>query len=318
MILNFAGFEINYYYYTKLLAKLSEGDMVAREACYHLRCMTKFTNTYRSFVKKNVDPDQQKQKKYESIALAEVMNFVEEGLQVNSGEASPFLKLSEIRQYYCGCLTRMNAPSTTANATRLKEKLLKLNSSLQTSVHYKDDLAAALQFSKENFESNASHMTRRAKLIHNEILSTHQTFDGHFKKDCQVDSVSPILLSFLDMVMGNSFERNCISNIPALSIAQLIHFNTARKRSSSDQIRHTASAETPLPIYVALLIHAHTCSRYLIDKLYELGLSISYSRMLTIFFICVIFFICAFYFFLFAHFILFLFENFICVLPYYI
>ena len=43
---------------TKLLAKLSEGDMVAREACYHLRCMKKFTNTYRSFVKKNVDPDQ--------------------------------------------------------------------------------------------------------------------------------------------------------------------------------------------------------------------------------------------------------------------
>ena len=82
--------------------------------------------------------------------------------------------------------------------------------------------------------------------------------------------------------MGNSFEKNCISNIPALSIAQLIHFNTARNRSSSDQIRHTASAETPLPIYVALLIHAHTRSRYLIDKLYELGLSISYSRMLTI------------------------------------
>ena len=38
---------------TKLLAKLSEGDMGAREACYHLRCMTKFTNTYRSFAKKN-------------------------------------------------------------------------------------------------------------------------------------------------------------------------------------------------------------------------------------------------------------------------
>ena len=217
------------------------------------------------------------------------MNFVEEGLQVNSGEASPFLKLSEIRKYYCGCLKGMNAPSNTANATRLKEKLLKLNTSLQTSAHtkevficYKDDLAAALQFSKENFESNASHMTRGAKLIRNEILSTHQTFDGHFKKDCQVDSVSPILLSFLDMVMGNSFEKNCISNIPALSVAQLIHFNTARNRSSSDQIRHTASAETPLPIYVALLIHAHTRSRYLIDKLYELGLSISYSRMLTI------------------------------------
>ena len=31
---------------TKILAKLAEGDMVAREACYHKLCMTKCTNKH--------------------------------------------------------------------------------------------------------------------------------------------------------------------------------------------------------------------------------------------------------------------------------
>ena len=38
---------------TKILAKLSEGDMIACEACYHLKCLSKFTNGYRSDVNKN-------------------------------------------------------------------------------------------------------------------------------------------------------------------------------------------------------------------------------------------------------------------------
>ena len=33
----------------KLWAKLSEGDMIAREACYHQNCMTKFRNTFPKF-----------------------------------------------------------------------------------------------------------------------------------------------------------------------------------------------------------------------------------------------------------------------------
>ena len=35
---------------TKVLAKLSEGDIMAREACYHKSCMDSFANRYRSFV----------------------------------------------------------------------------------------------------------------------------------------------------------------------------------------------------------------------------------------------------------------------------
>ena len=32
---------------TKILAKLAEGDMVTREACYHKVCMIKYTNKYK-------------------------------------------------------------------------------------------------------------------------------------------------------------------------------------------------------------------------------------------------------------------------------
>ena len=34
---------------TKLLVKLAEGDLIAQEACYHKKCMTDFTNRYRSY-----------------------------------------------------------------------------------------------------------------------------------------------------------------------------------------------------------------------------------------------------------------------------
>lgn len=40
--------------------------------------------------------------------------------------------------------------------------------------------------------------------------------------------------------------------------------------------------ESPLPVYLGLLLHAETRKRSLIDKLYNLGLSISYDRVLDI------------------------------------
>ena len=41
---------------TKPLAKLAEGDLIAREACYNKKCMTDFTNRYKSYTKP-VDKD---------------------------------------------------------------------------------------------------------------------------------------------------------------------------------------------------------------------------------------------------------------------
>ena len=66
---------------TKVLAKLSEGDMMTREACYHKSCMDRFANRYRSFVSKEAKANRKSQQNHESIALAETMIYIEETLQ---------------------------------------------------------------------------------------------------------------------------------------------------------------------------------------------------------------------------------------------
>ena len=46
--------------------------------------------------------------------------------------------------------------------------------------------------------------------------------------------------------------------------------------------RHSSTQETMLPIYIGLMLHAHTHKRDLEDKLFNFGLSISYDRMLCL------------------------------------
>ena len=60
-----------------------------------------------------------------------------------------------------------------------------------------------------------------------------------------------------------------------LSIAQLVQLNSSvRKRGESTSIHHSKSRETPVPIYLGMMIHGHTRKREL-DTLFHLGLSIS-------------------------------------------
>ena len=80
---------------TKLLANLSEEDMVAREVCYHEHCMTKFRNKFRKFSNDQENHVKDVQKSLEAIAVAECMSFIKGSLQ-SSDEFAPFIKLSVI------------------------------------------------------------------------------------------------------------------------------------------------------------------------------------------------------------------------------
>ena len=107
------------------------------------------------------------------------------------------MKLSTVRKFYSHCLEHLNAEFCTVNSTRLKENILNLNSNLEESnlkkevyISYKDDLAAALRFSRENpFESDATHLSRAANILRKDIASVKQkTFTGYFNEKPQVDS----------------------------------------------------------------------------------------------------------------------------------
>ena len=56
----------------KLLAKLSEGDMISREKSYHGKCMTKFNNMYRKFVNRKTHPEKDRRQDVENIFLKKI------------------------------------------------------------------------------------------------------------------------------------------------------------------------------------------------------------------------------------------------------
>ena len=71
---------------TKLIAKLSEGHKVSRDACYHHKCITGFTNLYRRFVNdsKKMEMINRKQKGCNEIAALEVLNYIDETLEASA------------------------------------------------------------------------------------------------------------------------------------------------------------------------------------------------------------------------------------------
>ena len=73
----------------------------------------------------------------------------------------------------------------------------------------------------------------------------------------------------------------------SLSIVQLLMFNSVkheRKQASAQSliVRHGIDQETPVPTYIGLIMHAHMRKRDLVERLYHLGMSISYDRILRL------------------------------------
>ena len=100
---------------------------------------------------------------------------------------------------------------------------------------------------------------------------------------CQNQSVLSLLVSFVQMLAGVSLGPGGeieYSDV-ALTIAQMIQFNSACNHRKTGHLRHNADKETPLNIYIAFLVHSYARSRVLIDKLYDLGLCISYPPVLS-------------------------------------
>ena len=76
----------------------------------------------------------------------------------------------------------------------------------------------------------------------------------------------------------------------ALSIAQLLKVNSIKPKrkeytTKAASVCHSAPQETPCSShlqYIRLMLHGHTQKKELIDRLYHLGLSISYNRIICV------------------------------------
>lgn len=96
------------------------------------------------------------------------------------------------------------------------------------------------------------------------------------------------LLALVAMILNgpNIVAQSSSSTIPQpiQTISHLLMHNSVVNchKDVTSITRHYKERETPLPIYLGVMIHTKTRKHELVDNLYELGLSISYDRVLEI------------------------------------
>ena len=114
---------------TKLLAKLSAGDLIAIDAVYHLKCILSFSNRHRSLQRHSAEKSQQSN--LQSLALAEVVSYIKEYAQIG-GDMNHVFKVTDLKVLYRQHLQDLGGDSSAhIHSTRLVEKLQQHISNLE-------------------------------------------------------------------------------------------------------------------------------------------------------------------------------------------
>lgn len=155
---------------------------------------------------------------------------------------------------------------------------------------FNEDVGAALKKACEHdADHDAVHLAKAAIIVRRDMFKHRNQFDGSFGSTCQETSVPVSLVALVAMVINGpniEAQSSTATPQPTLTISQLLIHNSFKWRRKTKQsstiIRHSQERETPLPIYVGMMIQTKTRKRELVDTLYELGMSISYDRVMNI------------------------------------
>lgn len=275
----------------KLLGKLSEGDMHALDARYHLSCLTLLSNRVRKHNRESMNTEVKS--KIESLVLGELVSYIEECRQ---DEPMPVFKLSDLGRLYESRLKEQDPDFTgKVNTTRLKERLLCFIPDLRAQTQGREVIlmfdahvgeAIKIACSLQKADDDAIHLVRAAQILRKDILQKDFAFDGTLKVGCEKEAVPESVLALIRMILrGPSIqsqkETSDTTTKVALSLSQLLMFNVKKssKKGEKSKVRHDKRRETPLAIYTGLMIHAKTRKKGLIEKLSSRGLCISYERI---------------------------------------
>ena len=278
---------------TKLLAKLSEGDMVATEAKYHRVCLVQLYNRYRTH---NLNKSRESEfQLIAGIALSEVINFVEECILSSDQETVPVFQLQQLKDMYQKRLIVHGASVDIAervHVTRLKNVILEnvpgmcaTKSGKYVLLTLDGEMGRALFDACLNSNRDDGLLLAKvAHMIRKDIFSQDEVFDGDLSKDRQLASVPSSLLQLVALIMEGGSDQEKMSDTSmhvAGNIAQLIRFNATKRKRNEDvrHIRHSKDNEPPLPVYIGLLLHSKTRKKCLINDFAVEGLSISYNRV---------------------------------------
>ena len=277
-----------------LLPRICGVDLVAADAKYHLKCMTDLRNRYRHHTSKkrqeSCEMDEERIK--ESQAFIELIEYIEASVE---NDKLMFL-LSELHALYVRRLETLGVQKN-VNKTRLKTSLLE---NFPAAQEQNDGRNVVIMFPKaiqsmvkeamqqRDFSEDAVILANASAIVRKDIFS-HKgfQFSGNFTEDCQECSVPASLKSLVSMILtGINIENTEVQESQAcLTVCQTIFFNAKGRpttKSKTGQTRHTKSREPPLPLYIGFNEYALTRSKTLIAKLYQMGISVSYQRIIEL------------------------------------
>ena len=134
---------------------------------------------------------------------------------------------------------------------------------------------------QHNFSEDAEILARAATIVRKDIFA-HKGFNFSrcFPRDCQLKYLPSSLRSLVSIIINglNIKEQEQSESQACLTVFETIIFNTKKRsyKTKTGQTRHSASCEPPLPLYVGLSIHSSTRSKTLIEKMYQMVISVSY------------------------------------------
>ena len=237
------------------------------------------------------------------LAFAGLVSYIEDS-RLDNGVA-PMFKISDLVVLY---KTRLQQLGTTVtgriHSTKLKDRILSyfpdltaIKQGREVLLVFNNDIGNALgKACAYDADNDAVHLARAAAIVRREMFKRKNIFNGSFDTECQERSVPVSLLALVSMILNGpnikTQSANCTSYLQsALTISQLLIYNSSIRRrektnatetSTLCSVKHNLERETPLPIYLGLMVHTKTRKRELVDTLFSLGLSISYDRVLDI------------------------------------
>jgi hypothetical protein len=175
---------------TRLLAKISGGDLVAIEAKYHLRCLVDLRNEHRSLKRTAPDQDTEDEKVNESIAFVELVCYVKQHVE----QGTLLFKLSKLHSLYVDRLENLGIKKT-INRTRLKNKLLEhfpdaqdLRDGKNNIIVFDEGMRKILKdaLKKQDYLGDAQILAKAAEIIRRDIFQHNGfKFSGSFSAKSQ-------------------------------------------------------------------------------------------------------------------------------------
>jgi hypothetical protein len=281
----------------KLLAKLSEGDLVAIEARYHKSCLIALYNRLR--VTCSPLPADFENDILYGVVVTEVVEYIRECI-TSSEDIMPVFKLREIKTLVSNRLAEYNASQESIeriHSTRLKEDILKELPDLSEARHGRDVLltaendvgAAIFDACTLSGHNDGACLAKAARIVRKQLFADSPQPVGILENFGDNSAVPSSLFCLISMILGHSDigledEEHKKKSKAAVAISQLIRFNTVKKprkcnNSTPDNTRHLRKYETSFPLYTGLMLHSKTRKKGIVSALAGYGMSVSYDRV---------------------------------------